>query len=101
MSNLIPWLSVLAVGGGAFLVGKHLQGKERKRRELRRQQQQQANLTASTFAGFAHPGFTIRASTHVHPMWTQGKAQEKTQGKKQELGSIQGQQEPEESGLPN
>jgi len=99
MSNLIPWLSVLAVGGGAFLVGKHLQGKERKRRELRRQQQQ-ANLTASTTTGFAYPGLTIRASMHVHPMWTQGKAQEKTQGKKQELGSIQGQQ-PEQSGLPN
>jgi len=44
MSTLVPWLSVLAIGAGAFLVGKYLQREERKRRELRRQQQM-ANLS--------------------------------------------------------
>lgn len=36
LSTLAPWLSVLAVGAGAYLIGKHFQSEERKRRELRR-----------------------------------------------------------------
>ncbi len=38
MSSLVPWLSVLAVAGGAFLVGKYFQHGERKQRELRKKQ---------------------------------------------------------------
>jgi hypothetical protein len=38
MSSLMPWLSVLAIGVGAFLVGKYFQREERKQRELRKQQ---------------------------------------------------------------
>jgi len=100
MSSLAPWLAVLAVGGGAFLVGKYFQREERKQREVRKQRQREANPTASTLAGFADlwsSMLTIRSTTREHPLWTQEKALEKTQGRKQELGSIQGQQQPEQS----
>jgi hypothetical protein len=45
MSTLTPWLSVLAIGAVAFLVGINLQREERKRRELRKQRM--ANLVSS------------------------------------------------------
>jgi hypothetical protein len=38
MNSLVPWLSVLAVAAGAFLVGKYFQREERKQRELRKKQ---------------------------------------------------------------
>ena len=45
MSALAPWLSVLAIGVGAFFVGKYLQREERKRREQRKSQM--VNLVSS------------------------------------------------------
>jgi hypothetical protein len=47
MSALFPWLSVLAIGVGAFAVGMHFQREERKHREIRmRQMAQRASATA-------------------------------------------------------
>jgi hypothetical protein len=48
MSSLVPWLSVLAIAAGGFLVGKYFQAEERKQHELRKQKR--ANL-ASSIAG--------------------------------------------------
>jgi hypothetical protein len=45
MSTLAPWLSVLAIGAGAFFVGKYFQREERKQHELRKQKM--ANLASS------------------------------------------------------
>lgn len=45
MSTLVPWLSVLALGAGGFLVGKYFQREERKQHETRKQQM--ANLVSS------------------------------------------------------
>jgi hypothetical protein len=61
MSSLTPWLSVLAVCAGAFLVGKIVQHEERKQREL--QKQKRANLASS--AGGAHS-----AAQAMHPKQT-------------------------------
>lgn len=45
MSALAPWLSVLAIGVGAFVVGKYFRREERKRHELRKSQM--VNLVSS------------------------------------------------------
>ena len=71
MSTLLPWLSVLAICAGAFLVGKHFQREERKQREL--QKQKMANLANSA-------GGTRSAAQAMHPTQTP-----------EGLGSVQGQ----------
>jgi hypothetical protein len=71
MSSLMPWLSVLAIAAGAFLVGKYFQREERKQRELRKQQA--ANLASSAVG--AHS-----AAQAMHPTQTP-----------EGLGSVQGQ----------
>jgi hypothetical protein len=74
MSSLVPWLSVLAVGAGAFLVGKHFQREERKQRELRKHKM--ANLVSSMLG--AHSAAQAKQPTQTPEGL--GSVQDQTQG---------------------
>jgi hypothetical protein len=75
MSSLVPWLSVLAIAAGAFLVGKYFQRQERKQRELRKQKL--SNLVISVGA--------YSAAQAMRPTQTPkglGSVQEQAQGQR-------------------
>jgi hypothetical protein len=74
MSSLVPWLSVLAIAGGAFFVGKYFQSEERKQHELRKQKM--ANLVSSV--GGASAAQAMRPTQTPEGL---GSVQEQTQGK--------------------
>jgi hypothetical protein len=84
MSSLVPWLSVLAIAGGAFLVGKYFQWEERKQRELRKKQMVTTFNSLNDFFSATQP---IR-QTQTQPIrqtQTQeglGSVQEQTQGQR-------------------
>jgi hypothetical protein len=76
MSSLVPWLSVLAIAGGAFLVGKYFQREERKQRELRKKQM--VTIISSV-------GSLYSAAQAMRPTQTPeglGSVQEQTQGQR-------------------
>ena len=74
MNSLTPWLSVLAIGVGAFLVGKYFQHEERKRREL--QKQKMANLHNGVIGASA-----VQAMLPTQTLEGLGSVQEQKQGK--------------------
>ena len=76
MSSLVPWLSVLAIAAGAFLVGKYFQREERKLRELRKKQM--VTIVSSTGRIYS----AAQAMRQTQTPEGLGSVQEQTQGQR-------------------
>ncbi len=77
MNSLMPWLSVLAIAGGAFFVGKYFQREERKQREMRKKQM----VTIISSVGSLYSAAQAMRPTQT-PEEGLGSVQEQTQGQR-------------------
>lgn len=80
MNSVVPWLSVLAIAAGAFLVGKYFQHEERKQHELRKKQA--ANIRVVSISSSPHVSSATQAMRQTQTAEGLGSVQEQTKGQR-------------------